>query len=223
VFTPIFAIFDSASRKPVRRCFSPSHNASDRRTPMKRRRYYANCPPGAVLRRARLKPRRRPSTSNETISGRLVCVKIPPVPNSLRRAPLSYIEPKPGSEPPCPSPVRSLPGTDAFVVFGCRWPGCVSKLHNLYTLRKHIRRLHKDESFNPGTGLFSCRWDQCGEIDAFIDGPAWEQHFDEVHLSNLKKQLGDGPTIHPAGKSAMHPQLRSDILAYNGANANCRG
>lgn len=107
------------------------------------------------------------------------------------------------------SPVSRHPSIPNHKIYRCQWKRCPSKLHNLETLRKHVR-LHRKES---PTGAFPCLWAGCGasKVSKSEDGESelqplefdteagWDQHMEDKHLDCYAWELGDGPSTHPSG------------------------
>ncbi|KAI9731333.1 MAG: hypothetical protein M1834_005236 [Cirrosporium novae-zelandiae] len=104
---------------------------------------------------------------------------------------------------------KENPG-DKFQIYKCRWRECGAELHNLETLRKHVRKLHpKMEEF----GGIPCKWEGCGrtimertafyekpvpvryDLDFSTEGDFWE-HMNSTHLDPLAWKLGDGPSVN---------------------------
>ena len=90
-------------------------------------------------------------------------------------------------------------------VYNCQWKGCQARLHNLETLRKHLRLHRKGHPF-------PCFWAGCGASKVsngkqqgerqpleFGTEVAWDSHMEERHLDPYASELGNGPTTHPSG------------------------
>lgn len=99
----------------------------------------------------------------------------------------------------------SLAPLPKYQVYRCRWKDCEGKLHNLETLRKHIRN-HLSEFDDD----LKCLWQDCGTTNVgsstgerqpltFKSETAWERHMDGRHLDRYAWDLGDGPSPHPSG------------------------
>ncbi|KAI9694058.1 MAG: hypothetical protein M1822_003329 [Bathelium mastoideum] len=95
------------------------------------------------------------------------------------------------------------PPKPKYAVYECKWKNCSGKLHNLETLRKHVKMLHGKE---PPDKKWRCQWQGCTtEIvkgldsdpntknDSFESQEAWMGHMEKEHLSPIAWQLGDGP------------------------------
>lgn len=107
------------------------------------------------------------------------------------------------------SPVNRHPSSPNHNVYKCQWKRCKSKLHNLETLRKHIR-LHREA--HP-VGSFPCLWAGCGagkmskneegenerQPLEFETEAGWDRHMEGRHLDRYAWELGDGPSTHPSG------------------------
>ena len=106
---------------------------------------------------------------------------------------------------PAPIPKRQ--------VYNCRWKDCQAELHNLETLRKHVRKHMND--FDEDSD-YQCLWAGCGnskigtlnpdterELLHFKSAASWERHMDGRHLDHYAWELGDGPSSHPSGRSAL--------------------
>lgn len=106
------------------------------------------------------------------------------------------------------------PSTPFYKVYKCKWDKCPAELHNLDTLRKHVRK-HRDH----GEGPFLCKWADCYNTqplndrekpsngDGMLEWPnfaseeTWDKHVESKHVSLYAWQLGDGPATHSSGKS----------------------
>ncbi|KAI9703783.1 MAG: hypothetical protein M1836_007553 [Candelina mexicana] len=113
-----------------------------------------------------------------------------------------------------------------YQVYHCRWRNCKAELHNLETLRKHLRKIHRDRE--PHGGL-PCYWVNCGNIidekdrktgqlrkrvEAldFSSEASWNAHMDQEHLEAIAWTLGDGPSTE---RSDAHDTEISDYMSDN--------
>ena len=105
--------------------------------------------------------------------------------------------------------VSRQPSTPQYKVYKCRWQGCISKLHNLETLQKHVYK-HRDQFpkqpfpclwANCGTIVVSNRDEQTGRLEhfQFENETDWTQHMSGKHIDRYAWELGDGPSAHPSG------------------------
>ena len=109
------------------------------------------------------------------------------------------------------TPSGRHPSSPNHEIYKCQWNGCQSKLHNLETLRKHVR-MHRD---GYPIGPFPCLWADCGPSKVSKGEPkaeselqwlefgtrtVWEKHMESKHLDRYAWELGDGPSTHPSGK-----------------------
>ena len=100
-----------------------------------------------------------------------------------------------------------------YKVYNCRWKDCQAELHNLETLRKHVRKLHRTKA---AFGGIPCLWSGCGKVSFVQDRKTgrhnrvhqyldfgtedlWDQHMDKKHLEAFAWDLGDGPSAGPSG------------------------
>jgi hypothetical protein len=102
------------------------------------------------------------------------------------------------------------PSPQSHSIFRCKWKRCKDELHNLETLRKHIRKKHHPieeelESDKP----FECWWKHCPTkgadgnyhpSHAYDNIDDWMNHINETHVHEVAMKLGDGPNTTPAGK-----------------------
>ena len=101
------------------------------------------------------------------------------------------------------SPKSRQPSSPNHQVYKCQWKACPAKLHNLETLRKHIR-LHRD---GYPVGPFPCLWAGCGNAQEdgsrqsleFETEIGWDRHMEGRHVDRYAWELGDGPSTHPSG------------------------
>ena len=105
----------------------------------------------------------------------------------------------------------------SYAVYKCRWEGCPAELHNLETLKKHMRKHRKPKSRRDSSLL--CLWKDCylreytasqlSEADAvaederlsFEDEKAWDKHVEGVHINAMAKELGGDPSTASLGKA----------------------
>jgi hypothetical protein len=101
---------------------------------------------------------------------------------------------------PSPPPVEVyLQQNVAFVAFLCEWRGCKAELHNLETLRRHMRIVHLRPLEKADTGRRCC-WGKCGlagddddEGREFAGAKELEAHVEREHLVPFSWHVGDGP------------------------------
>ena len=100
----------------------------------------------------------------------------------------------------------------SYKIYRCLWEQCPAELHNLETLKKHVRK-HHDKSEK---GLFSCLWANCYDGNTsvanglqanskrqrlkFDSDIAWQVHVEAAHLSAVAWELGNGPATHSSGE-----------------------
>ena len=140
--------------------------------------------------------------------------------NQLNTSPFAVVIPRsPGNGESGPShgpaekhkKVKTSPAPRPnYQVYKCRWKNCEGQLHNLEILRKHVHSHMSQFDEN-----FECLWEGCGTTKiagtsgserqplTFKSETAWERHMDGRHLDNYAWELGDGPSPHPSGESAI--------------------
>ncbi|KAL8931137.1 MAG: hypothetical protein Q9208_000241 [Pyrenodesmia sp. 3 TL-2023] len=108
------------------------------------------------------------------------------------------------------SPKASQQSSPIHRVYKCLWEHCPAELHNLETLRKHVKK-HSDK-LKDGGGPFPCLWKGCGraarnedeednEVEPerqplkFANEDTWAKHMDRRHVSEYAWKFGDGPSI----------------------------
>lgn len=94
-----------------------------------------------------------------------------------------------------------------YKVYKCQWEKCPAELHNLETLKKHIRKhcyqyTRRDEPY-------PCLWANCfkpeddgsnkGENLVFSTDVDWDIHMLK-HMNAVAWNLGDGPATHSSGE-----------------------
>lgn len=117
------------------------------------------------------------------------------------------------------APDQTMRSSPAYKVYLCEWKGCKAELHNLETLRKHVRKLHR---MRPNVDGIPCLWSNCEKTRRIYDkqtgskkevhyphtfstSTLWDAHMDKKHLEPTAWALGDGPSVHPSGKSPSQP------------------
>ena len=98
--------------------------------------------------------------------------------------------------------------------YKCEWQNCTAELHNLDTLKKHVRKVHAKENME---GSLECRWAGCAtqtasrdattnmrieryEPKTFSSTADRQAHLEEAHFGPLSWQLGDGPASGLSGE-----------------------
>lgn len=101
------------------------------------------------------------------------------------------------------------------IVFDCMWAGCPARLHNLDTLRKHVRKVHGQSD---KSGVLECKWEGCGKAvtiripetgqlgtkiqhNSFGAVDAWSNHIEQSHIGPVSWAKGDGPRDGFMGES----------------------
>lgn len=101
----------------------------------------------------------------------------------------------------------------SYKVYDCQWQDCKAELHNLETLRKHIRKVHRAKA---AFGGIPCLWADCGKVSFVQDRKTgshtrvhhhldfgsealWDEHMDRKHLEAFAWGYGDGPSAGPSG------------------------
>ncbi|KAI4161939.1 MAG: hypothetical protein LQ342_004387 [Letrouitia transgressa] len=93
----------------------------------------------------------------------------------------------------------SQPSAPIHRVYKCHWKDCPAELHNLETLRKHVRR-HRDAFDEPP---YPCLWEGCRANRTtnaeepqpleFQTDASWNKHMSGRHIEHYAWLLGDGP------------------------------
>jgi hypothetical protein len=161
---------------------------------------------GPLTRKTGRLAKEKPTKVNTIIPADGIGVVVPSPPSSVTPRSVSYVETPPAAVKKAPrwkaNPTypEQIPDSNAYMPFKCCWIGCKASLHNMETLRKHIFKVHRDRCYDEDAKAYSCFWSDCDEFDAFRTMALWEQHVQSLHLDPLTRELGDGPTTHPAGK-----------------------
>lgn len=91
------------------------------------------------------------------------------------------------------------PSQPEYKVYKCRWEECPAELHNLETLKKHVRK-HRTKH---GKGPYPCLWANCSRPGAgnpiFETDAECDKHMEGIHVDAVAWALGDGPTTHSSG------------------------
>lgn len=91
--------------------------------------------------------------------------------------------------------------------FKCKWKRCKTVLHNLDTLVRHVKRVHKPSAEQSELEGYTCWWKKCELLKANGDGQwiasksftfeEWIDHINEEHIMPIAWKYGDGPsTLH---------------------------
>lgn len=82
-----------------------------------------------------------------------------------------------------------------YPVYACEWKNCVSELHNLELLRKHVLKCHVPYTL-------TCDWVGCTYSDMMAAADLFE-HVKTHHVGPLAWKLGDGPSAHRSGEETL--------------------
>ncbi|KAF1911786.1 hypothetical protein BDU57DRAFT_598429, partial [Ampelomyces quisqualis] len=99
--------------------------------------------------------------------------------------------------------------------YKCKWQNCSAELHNLETLKKHVFKVHRNQTLR---NTLDCLWDDCGKEVVKSDPTTnttlvkhvpvtfdleslWRDHIQKRHFDPLSWKLGDGPA---SGLSDAH-------------------
>ena len=123
---------------------------------------------------------------------------------------------------PAPAPVdRSVDNLPKprFQSYTCRWTGCDTELHNLATLRTHIKKSHQPRVQEGKTG-FKCGWRRCqnqrtGGPMNFRTPDQLLSHVEVDHVQALGLKYGDGPSTLHIGKHEPRLDLSRFIYQSN--------
>ena len=105
-----------------------------------------------------------------------------------------------------PAAAKPIP-EPKYPIFPCGWLGCGARLHNLETLRRHVRKFHGRQGEDE---LWKCRWEGCERAVPSVSAEMREvwgtrrpvgfetldklhEHVENVHVSPIAWKLGDGP------------------------------
>ena len=111
-----------------------------------------------------------------------------------------------------PVPLGRRMSQPSYKIYRCLWEQCPAELHNLETLKKHVRK-HREQS---EAGLFPCLWANCYDGNTsdtngaqaknrhqrlkFDSDTAWQAHMEKKHVDAVAWELGDGPATHSSGE-----------------------
>lgn len=144
---------------------------------------------------------------NTTVPGDGIGIMIPSPSTSLKTSPLSHVE-RPRYSPehrPWTTPhkyAEENPNLNQYPVFPCAWDACEVQLHNLDTLRRHVCNVHLQRMPKANGGYLFCKWNDCAlGLSDFGDLTNLEDHVNRVHIREIFKKLGDGPSTHPTGEN----------------------
>ena len=136
-------------------------------------------------------------------------VNIPAASPLFRELPISHVEPPPKRQKKSWKTSNQYaeedPDPDEFTFFPCSWADCGVQLHNLATLKKHVRNIHISQPPKSIDGALHCLWKGCPQTKFdFGDMANLDEHIDEKHMAALASSLGDGPSTHPAGEPSQN-------------------
>ncbi|KAL9044100.1 MAG: hypothetical protein Q9214_002741 [Letrouitia sp. 1 TL-2023] len=172
-------------------------------------------PPGAKNKHPRNSDSSANTTNQVSVSSRPQVDTNPAQPSGLRNIVtpsdgIAVIVPSPSPSKPYQESQRSgrsatstkkssQPSAPIHRVYKCHWKDCPAELHNLETLRKHVRR-HRDAFDEPP---YPCLWGGCranrttnAEEDRpfeFQTDASWNKHMNGRHIEHYAWLLGDGP------------------------------
>ena len=98
----------------------------------------------------------------------------------------------------------------SYTMCRCHWENCPAELHNLETLKKHVRKHRRDVD-----GVYPCLWADCSDSSnpvsnstqnkddqyrrlKFTSEAEWIKHVESNHL-RTRPELLDGPLAHSSG------------------------
>lgn len=114
-------------------------------------------------------------------------------------------------------PQQPSSSTLSYKIYKCYWNGCPSELHNLDTLRKHVRK-HRQQMGNDSGPPFVCKWEDCFSSQGALAGDdssggqrerltfasenAWDKHVETIHIRQYTDPAGNRRTTgHSSGSS----------------------
>lgn len=124
---------------------------------------------------------------------------------------------------PSPPPVDVyLQQNVAFIAFLCEWAGCKAELHNLETLRRHVRIVHLRPLEKVDDAGRRCRWGKCGllagdddeEGREFAGVKELEAHVEGEHLVPFSWHVGDGPRNSGWSGKGKGADEEDDVPSY---------
>ncbi|KAL6719538.1 hypothetical protein ACLMJK_003779 [Lecanora helva] len=108
--------------------------------------------------------------------------------------------------------------TPSYKVFRCKWEHCPAELHNLETLKKHVRKHGKLESSK--SGPIRCLWEDCFVLHVpetretsdhrrmgFDSMLEWDKHVEGAHID----PLGDKNEVEPVIPSVKNRRMSSNL------------
>lgn len=97
------------------------------------------------------------------------------------------------------------PSQPEYKIYKCEWETCPAELHNLETLKKHVRKHRTTYRKGP----FPCLWANCSKPEAdsskkrenlvFQTAAEWDEHMGKKHVNAVAWELGDGPATYSSG------------------------
>jgi hypothetical protein len=84
-------------------------------------------------------------------------------PSVMEGSPVKSVSLSANKAPPNPAPKTSMKQSPApsYKVYQCRWDRCPAELHNIDTLRKHVRKHRHVRDFD--VAFIPCLWGTCGD------------------------------------------------------------
>ncbi|KAL8905630.1 MAG: hypothetical protein Q9207_002503 [Kuettlingeria erythrocarpa] len=162
-------------------------------------------------------PARPSGLRNSVASGDGFAVVVPsPSPGVVKKTPNRRGRPRKSS----PKATLSQQPSPIHRVYKCLWEHCPAELHNLETLRKHVKK-HSDLLKAKG-GPLPCLWKGCGRAAGnedegddelappelrplmFASEDTWAKHMDRRHVSEYAWKLGDGPSTRSDSDMSDH-------------------
>lgn len=88
----------------------------------------------------------------------------------------------------------------SYRAYKCCWDKCPAELHNLDTLKKHVRKHRNEEDMKRGP--VPCKWGNCGNSLTSVE--AWDKHVAGEHVDTVARE-----STHLSG---MSPSWTATVL-----------
>ncbi|CAI7656168.1 unnamed protein product [Penicillium glandicola] len=96
-----------------------------------------------------------------------------------------------------------------YQIFPCKWEGCAAELHNIDSVRAHLKKVHIPHSL-------VCKWKDCDNKTPMAAADM-SGHMVGEHISKIAWVLGDGPTVpSTAENNPTYPSVLGDRSARKG-------